>query len=277
MAAQGLLEAPPRAAGSPSERARERMLALEGGPLFLADWDRSVFLHYRVPPEALQPHVPYPLDLHGGFAHVTLVAFTMRGMRPARGGRLGALLVRPIATHGFLNVRTYVRFGEERGIYFVAEWHPNLLARLLGPLLFGLPYRLGRLDYRHGHEGRVLRGRVVARDAKASVDYQACLDPDLAWRSAAPGSLDEFLLERYVAFTARRGVRRFFRVWHPPWPMARVLARVRERGILRAAGPWARHARFEGAHYSPGVAGVWMGRPHVLDRRGRVTPDPGSS
>ena len=53
--------------------------------------------------------VPFPLDLHEGRAFVSLVAFTMRDLAPRRGGRWTSWLLRPIATHEFLNVRTYVR------------------------------------------------------------------------------------------------------------------------------------------------------------------------
>ncbi len=78
--------------------------------------------------------MPFPLDLHEGRAYVSLVAFTMRDMAPRRGGRWTSWMLRPIATHEFLNVRTYVRshVGEgpdvEEGIHFLHEWLPNRLA-----------------------------------------------------------------------------------------------------------------------------------------------------
>src|SRR3954464_13958680 len=84
------------------------------GPFsFLADWERVLMLHYEVAPEKLQPFVPFPLDSRNGKAYVSLVAFTMRGLRPSRGGWLAALPFRPIGTHELLNVRTYVRHGAE--------------------------------------------------------------------------------------------------------------------------------------------------------------------
>src|SRR5436309_13322726 len=89
--------------------AKERLLSLRGEPLFYANWDNVLFIHYETEPDELQCCIPYPLDLYDGRAFVSLVAFTMRGMRPRFGGSLGALLFKPIATHHFLNVRTYVR------------------------------------------------------------------------------------------------------------------------------------------------------------------------
>src|SRR4051794_27138473 len=94
-------------------------------PLFLADWTDALFIHFAVEPSALQPHVPFPLDLFHGKAYVSLVAFTRRPLRPRLGGRLAARLAAPLATHEFLNARTYVRHPGGRGIYFLAEWIPN--------------------------------------------------------------------------------------------------------------------------------------------------------
>src|SRR5687767_16010729 len=96
--------------------------------MFTADWLDVIFVHYRIRPERLTPLVPLPLDLHEGQAYVSLVAFTQSRLRPTVGGRIGELLVAPLAHHEFLNVRTYVRQGDTRGIFFMTEWIPNRLA-----------------------------------------------------------------------------------------------------------------------------------------------------
>src|SRR5258705_9627134 len=103
---------------TPSSTAREQMLAQRGERLFVAGWERVLMMHFEVDAVALQRAVPFQLDLYHGQAFVSLVAFTMRGMRPCFGGKFAELLFRPIATHDFLNVRTYVRHGGGRGIYF---------------------------------------------------------------------------------------------------------------------------------------------------------------
>jgi uncharacterized protein YqjF (DUF2071 family) len=72
-------------------------------------------IHYEVDPIALGQIVPFEVDVFEGRAFVSLVAFTMRGMRPRRGGWLGKWLMKPIATLEFLNVRTYVRHNGEAG------------------------------------------------------------------------------------------------------------------------------------------------------------------
>src|SRR5256885_11671180 len=91
-----------------SDVSRGRLLSVPRDPLFLADWDRVLMIHYEVDPSELQRVVPFDLDLRDGRAYVSAVAFTMTGMRPRFGGRWLAWLTKPIATHDFLNVRTYV-------------------------------------------------------------------------------------------------------------------------------------------------------------------------
>lgn len=248
-----------------SDDARRRISSAAGEPLFYADWLRAVFIHYEADPEALQRETPFELDLDDGRACVSLVAFTMRDMRLRIGGRLAAFLMKPIATHEFLNVRTYVRHQNETGIYFLAEWLSNPFSVLLGPLTFGLPYRLGRLEYQHEDETGDLHGAVSVPKKSSRLEYVATLAPNDGFQPCAAGSREEFLMERYTAFTERNGVRRFFRIWHPPWPQAPAQIRMLDESLLATNWPWFKSAKLIGANFSPGVRRVWMGRPQRVD------------
>jgi uncharacterized protein len=104
---------------SQSEIARVRLLSLAGEPLFFADWLRTLMIHYEVDAGALQRVVPFELDLRDGRAFVSAVAFTLSGMRPRIASRVTGWLLKPIATHHFLNVRTYVRVNGEIGYRIV--------------------------------------------------------------------------------------------------------------------------------------------------------------
>ncbi|MFN2621503.1 MAG: DUF2071 domain-containing protein [Chthoniobacterales bacterium] len=243
-----------------SDAARRRMLAVRGEPMFYAGWDRAVFIHYEADPAALQLDVPFQLDLQRGRAFVSLVAFTLCKMRPRIGGKLGEWLLKPIATHEFLNIRTYVRHRDERGIYFLAEWLSNPLSVRLGPRSFGLPYRFGRLDYHHARDGARLRGTARAKDGQLA--YEGTVS-DGNFSPCEAGSLTEFLLERYTAFTQHRKRARFFRVWHSPWPQAPAEIEVTDDTLIASIGRWWQTAEYLGANYSPG-AEVWMGRPHRI-------------
>jgi uncharacterized protein YqjF (DUF2071 family) len=155
----------------PSRRLRDagrgRLVSQRGEPLFLAGWERVRFIHFEVEAAQLQRAVPFPLDLYNGRAHVSLVAFTLRAMRFRFGGKVLSWLLKPVATHGFLNVRTHVRHGDERGIYYLTEWLSNWLSAQFGPLLYGLAYHFAEINYqprtrKAGCPARLRRNRVVA-------------------------------------------------------------------------------------------------------------------
>jgi len=252
---------PPALPGAPSAHALANLMSRRGEPLLIADWEHTLMIHYEIEPERLRPYVPFPLDLHHGKAYVTLVAFTMRGMRPRWGGWLGKLLVRPIGTHAFLNVRTYVKVGDEVGIHFITEYMNNVLSLKLGPLAFGLPYRYARFARRDAGIADRFEGRIADRAGTVALAYRAAL-PHREFRPAAADTFSEWLMERYTAFLAHGTRRLFFRVWHPPWPEVEAEVHVTDDTLLRRDLPWFKHARFVGANFSPGVHDAWMGAPH---------------
>lgn len=220
-----------------------------------------VFIHFEMEPAMLQTAVPFTLDVREGRAYVSVVAFSQERLRFAFGGRVTDWVGGLFANHAFLNVRTYVRRAGERGIYFLAEWVPNRWAAVIAPPLFGLPYRIGRLDYGN------LCGEVTADEGRFKFRVEP--PPSVKYDACERGSLDEFLLERYAAFTRWRGWRRSFRVEHEPWPQTRVAVRIEDDGLLRARWPWWASARLLMANLSPGVEvrigpARWLGGEEVV-------------
>lgn len=260
-----MIHGDPEADSSPATRSELARRAIERDPgeiWFRAEWSGMTFLHYEVDPAALQRVVPYPLDLREGRAHVSLVAFTMRRFRPARGGRLAAWLTRPLATQGFLNLRTYVTGNLGPGIFFMREWIDHPLAVPLGPLSFGLPYHRGALSNVCSKSERSLRVEAGGRIG----EYRGAVQGEArAAAEAVPGSLEEFLAERYTAYTDA-GIRPLaFRVWHPPWLLAPLRDEVSTMpDFLAALGEdWTATLRPVGAAASAGVEDVAMGRPRA--------------
>ena len=218
-------------------------------------------LHFEIDAGLLQRAIPFELDLFDGRAFVSLVTFTMRRMRLAHGGQLTRWLCAPLAEQRFLNVRTYVRQGNETGIHFITEWISHGLCVPFGPLMYGLPYRWGRLNFGPGKDGGVW-GRVKPRFGRAAFDYQARpMTGEWDFGECEPGSLTEFLVERYTGFTGHRTRRRLFRIWHEPWRMAGAEAEWADDSLLRRFVPWWREMRYIGANYSQGAFNIWMGRP----------------
>jgi uncharacterized protein YqjF (DUF2071 family) len=222
--------------------------------LLLADWLDVTFIHYAIDPAILQPHVPFDLDLYAGRAWVSLVTFTQARLRPALGGPLTAWTMRPVATHPFLNLRTYVRAHGQSAIYFLAEWIPNPLSCLVGPRFYGLPFRLARLAYEDNHRLVTARGKTLDLQIAGTSEKHG---------SAQQHTLDHFLLERYTAFTCRNGHGRMFQILHHPWPMTPAQVTVNDDMLIRRAAPWFANAHFVCAHASPGLVDVEMSAPHM--------------
>jgi uncharacterized protein len=244
---------------SASELAKAMLEQSPRRVLLLADWDRALFVHFKIDARILQPFVPFELDLWDGAAYVSLVAFTQRRLRPRWGGRVSEFLAAPLASHEFLNLRTYVTHGGERAIYFLSEWIPNRLAVMLGPITYGLPYHFGRLRYRHEHENDRIEGEVS--QGRATWRYRASLNRPHFFAPVESDSLDEFLLERYIAFTKQGETSRRFRIWHEPWPQTTAEATILEDSLPASFVSWFEAGEYSGAHYSPGAKDVWIGGP----------------
>ena len=249
-----------------SEAARQRLRQ----PFLLTDWHHTVFLHFVVDVDILQPDVPFPLDCWESRAYVSVVAFQQRRFVLHRGGRAISWLTGPIGSHDFCNVRTYVRPGDEPGVFFLTEWISRRLTVLIARALYGLPYRLAQLRYDHDTRSGMFRAEVAAPSdgrlaCRARIDYDRPVAP------APADSLEAFTMERYTAYTQSGGRRRCFWIWHEPWPQQRIEAELGEDSLLRQTFKWYHAAELAAANYSPGVRGVWIGRPH----RVYLSPDTG--
>jgi uncharacterized protein YqjF (DUF2071 family) len=232
--------------------------------IFKADWLRPVFIHFRVDAGTLQRSVPFELHAWDGDAIASLVAFTQSRLRPTIGGRLGAWLSAPLATHEFLNLRTYVRHGDDRGIFFLAEWIPNRIAALIGPATYGLLYRLGRLRYRWHDDPQQMHALVRGRDGAFAFDGH--WNARERFQPATPGTLEHFLVERYTAFTARGRMKCRFRVDHAPWPIAPMNVVITDLSLAQCLIPQLSESSLMCAQFSPGVTDVSISAPEIVAR-----------
>jgi uncharacterized protein len=220
-----------------------------GWPAGYQEWRQLLFVHWPVAPDALRPLVPAPLnlDLYDGAAYISLVPFGVQAARP-----LGAprhLGLRFLET----NVRTYVHLrGGEPGVYFFSLDAASALAVLGARLGLGLPYFLavGSLSLAPWGMRAAYRLRRLGRSgATCQVDYEVGqpLGP------AEPGSLDFFLIERYVLHTRRGPSLWSVQVHHQPYPLQRVQVSHLSQSLTDADGLPKLLDAPPLAHYSPGV------------------------
>lgn len=176
---------------------------------FYQEWVDVIFLHYQVDPTILRSMVPRKLaiDLFEEKAWVSVVAFTMRNVRPSW---LPAWS--PVSDFHEVNVRTYVRSRKgTAGVYFLSIDAANRVSVALARILSALPYRKADIG-----RGRAPNTWFEAR-TKAGMHLQ------LVYRNTRPiictTLLDRWLVERYALFECYRKAVWCYEVHHVPWPL----------------------------------------------------------
>lgn len=207
----------------------------EQTPVMHMRWDQLLFLHWSFDPVQVQHTLPPGLhvDTFDGKAWVGLVPFFMREVRP-----LGLPAIPAISDFPEINVRTYVY--DDAGLPGV--WFYSLDCNQ--PLAVEAARRLFHLNYRHAemsaHEDQAT-GDVLMRSkrrdqpaAETRVRYRAGDRP----RRAEIGSLEFFLVERYVLFAydvARERVGSG-RVSHEPYEIRDAQVEEFDTALLEVAG-----------------------------------------
>lgn len=221
-------------------------------------WTDLLFLHWEVAADALRPLLPPELDVdtHDGRAYAGLVPFGMSGVRPVFFPPLPGL-----SRFLEVNVRTYVRNRSdgEPGVWFFSLDAANRVAVAAARASYHLPYHFARMrmDRSEGIEPSATHPtiRYVSQRASAAPGDAHC---ELVYRptgfpvEAQPGTLEHFLVERYVLFARRNETLYRGRVTHLPYRIQGAeLGSLRETliaaaGIERSGDPGL-------IHYSPGV------------------------
>lgn len=181
-------------------------------PVLRQSWQHLAFLHWEVAPDVLAPQVPRDLeiDTFEGRAFVTVVPFTIEGL---------------LSFHE-INVRTYVhRGGRDPGVWFFSLDAASRLAVAGARVAYKLPYFFARIAMQVGEGGAVTyRARRLGRPARAPRGAEpprfACTyAPAGPAAEARPGTLEAFLVERYLLYAGDSRRLRTARVHHPPYPL----------------------------------------------------------
>lgn len=228
-----------------------------GSPVMIQTWSHLLFLHWRVPHAALRPLIPAGLevDTFDGHAWVGLVPFTVSGARPR------FLPPLPFVSHFHeVNVRTYVhRHGGEPGVWFFSLDASNSLVVEAARRLYKLPYRYAQIDFEVQEKeeapqaARPLRiGFVSRRVAGNPPDLDVRYGPGDLPRAATPGSLEHFLVERYILYSADSDGLHRARVHHEPYPLQPGVVDHLRESLVASAG-LQRPEADPLVHYAAGV------------------------
>jgi uncharacterized protein YqjF (DUF2071 family) len=194
-------------------------------------WRDLLFMHWPLARERIAHLVPpgLEIDTFEGAAWIGVVPFRMTD--------IGLRLMTPLpvgSAFAELNVRTYVKRGDESGVWFLSLDAASRLAVEVARAHFHLPYFHAAI--RCHEEDGWFRYENVRRDRRgARAIYRGRYRPIPG--SLYAGELDRFLTERYCFFArSRAGILYRTDVHHAPWPLERAEAVVDANTMAEAAG-----------------------------------------
>jgi len=201
-------------------------------PIGRQRWSDLLFLHWTVDPSVVQATLPPGLvvDTHAGNAYVGIIPFAMGRVRP--------VLLPPVPWLSWfleLNVRTYVRDAHGTpGVWFYSLDCDQPVAVEIARRFFHLPYQHARMQARR-RDGE-LDYRCERRGA-STPPWRFGWSTRHVAAPAPPATLEHFLVERYVLYSADpRGRLYQGRVSHAPYRIFTPQVREWTTGPAEAAG-----------------------------------------
>ncbi|HEX4055734.1 MAG TPA: DUF2071 domain-containing protein [Tepidisphaeraceae bacterium] len=183
------------------------------GRVFLtARWANLAVITYPADPKRLHAYLPpgCALDLRDGRAFVSLVAFDFLSTRV-----MGVSWPR-YRNFPEINLRFYVRHGDQRGVCFVREFVPKRIVAALARLLYNEPYCAAPISSRTSETLDTIEVRRELALA-GSTHRIGVIGNKPAVRPGAD-SVEHFFKEHSWGFgTSRSGRLLSYRVDHPTW------------------------------------------------------------
>ncbi|MCB0213158.1 MAG: DUF2071 domain-containing protein [Anaerolineae bacterium] len=196
---------------------RER--PLYRSPVMYQSWRDLLFLHWEYDAEAIQQTLPPGLtvDTFEGKAYLGIVPFFMRNVRPRF-----CPSVPGISHFMETNLRTYVFDSRGvAGVWFYSLDANQWLAVKLARMFFKLPYFYATMRAKHDPSGQEVDYYVGRKEAAESLHSRFQYRSRGEIRHAEPGTLEFFLVERYILFAYAEKTQQLStgQVYHTPYPI----------------------------------------------------------
>jgi hypothetical protein len=209
-------------------------------------WNHVLFLHWPISPVHLRPLVPGALqiDTYDGKAWLGMIIFEMGGIYPRRFPGLSLTL--PFSE---INVRTYVTYKGEPGIYFLSIDVNNWASLQIAKRWYHLPYHPAKVSIRKSGKSLSFEGIRKKEPLKVKGSYTPRRD---VYMSRAD-QLDYWFTERYRLFSTDALSNLYTAaIDHPPWPLQQADVSF-EKNTLFSPFPFKLAEDTPIAHYSHGV------------------------
>ena len=229
------------------------------------EWRELTFMHWKVDPERLKPHLPdgLEIDLFNGEAYVGVIPFVMKNVRPR-----GLPSVPGISTFAEFNVRTYVIKDGQAGVFFLTLDAKSLVTCFYAPRAYGLPYRYAKAKVKY--EGESLQWR--SRRSSDGAELIGSTSNKGPLQSSDSNTLEHYFFERYCLYTEHQGCIRRAYVYHQPWSFTEAEVNLESNTLLESYNMGLDALSPDLIHYSQGLlVKTWpievAEKIHVDDRR----------
>jgi len=204
-------------------------------PWLMAQDERNLlFIHWPISVKRMRSLVPsqMELDLYDGQAWLTMIAFHMVDLH------MRDLPPLPwTSTFPEVDLLTYVRLNDQPGVFFLSIDAASELGGWVARHFFHLPYLSASMEFSQVGDGFHIQSRRAASDVAPAADFAARYKPVGRAFEAKKGTLEYFLVERFVMFSVSPGGIVFGgHEHHLPWKLQRAQAEIEVNTIPRAAG-----------------------------------------
>lgn len=182
--------------------------------LHYQEWYNNIMLHWKIDKDTINQYIPQgiELDLFEGDAYVSIIAFSVKKLRPR--------FLPPfpyLSNFHEVNLRTYVIRDGKPGIYFLSIEAEKLLPALFARFFIGLPYKKSLLKRESNYYF-----------AQSNAGTQLELSYSSGELIIEKSELDLWLTERYCLYEQTKG--KLFRIdiHHKPWILSDPLINIQK-------------------------------------------------
>lgn len=181
----------------------------KGEWVYYQEWNRAIFLHWKVPFEVLRELVPSRLniDIFEGNCYVSLVMFTMEKIRPRYLPSVGI-----VSNFDEINLRTYIDNDNRKGVYFLNIEAGKSLSTFIARSISGLPYGKSKIE------------RTAKRYSSINAKKGFGLDVEFEVKETIDNKseLDRWLTERYCLYLDSGNDLYRYDIHHKEWTLRNV-------------------------------------------------------
>ena len=176
---------------------------------FYQEWNNAIFLHWQVELAELKKFVPKELeiDLFKGKPWISLVAFTMEKIRPKNLPSFP-----PISDFDEINIRTYAKFNNKTGVYFLSIEGGKLASCKIAKGISELPYRFSKIKRQNG----------IYKSINKEFNDQLDVEFELGKSQTEKTEVGKWLTERYALFQDTKDSINEFDIHHLEWPTQKI-------------------------------------------------------